>query len=108
MFGTPPWFLANFSCYGSGLDAAAPGVGLISTVPVSGDPNGGYGVMDGTSQASPLACGTLAALLSADPTYRGMAATSARSALARQMLISSLKSFGLGVQYEAGGVPQLP
>ncbi len=108
MFGVPPWFLANFSCYGSGLDCAAPGVGIISTVPVGGNPRGGYAGMDGTSQASPLACGTLAALLSADAPYRAMAPTVARAALARQILVASLKSFGLGVQYEAGGVPQLP
>ncbi|WP_425637391.1 S8 family peptidase [Algoriphagus yeomjeoni] len=44
---------ASFSNYGSPVDFAAPGVGVLSTVP------GGYASYNGTSMASPHVCGLL-------------------------------------------------
>jgi subtilisin family serine protease len=49
---------ASFSNYGSYVDVAAPGVGILSTKPYPTD----YGLMDGTSMATPMVSG-LAALI---------------------------------------------
>jgi thermitase len=55
---------ADFSNYGK-IDVAAPGVGILSTVPISADPDGdGYQAWDGTSMASPHVA-ALAGLLAA-------------------------------------------
>ena len=62
-------FLASFSCFGHTLACAAPGVGIVSTVPDRNGFVGAYMEMDGTSMASPAACGTLAVILSQDATY---------------------------------------
>ncbi len=51
---------AYFSNYGSWIALSAPGVNIYSTIP------GGYGVMSGTSQATPVAAGTAAVILGAD------------------------------------------
>jgi len=45
-------FLASFSCFGPTLACAAPGVGIVSTVPDRDGVAGAYMEMDGTSMAS--------------------------------------------------------
>ena len=52
--------LASFSNYGSTVDLAAPGVNILSTVR-----GGGYGIMDGTSMATPHVTGAAALVLAA-------------------------------------------
>lgn len=55
--------LANFSNYGLlSVDIAAPGAGIVSTVP-----NGGYAVKSGTSMGTPQVSGALALLWAAFP-----------------------------------------
>jgi thermitase len=58
---TPNDRLADFSNYGSWVAIAAPGEGILSTVP-----GGGYATWSGTSMATPLLSGVVALVRSAD------------------------------------------
>lgn len=58
---TPQYKKASFSNYGTSIDAAAPGVKIISTVP------NGYAVWDGTSMAAPLVSGVAAIVKAQNP-----------------------------------------
>ncbi len=55
---------ASFSNHGSWVDLAAPGVDILSTTR-----GGGYGSMQGTSMATPVAAGVAALLLAAHPDW---------------------------------------
>jgi subtilisin family serine protease len=104
-YGEENYYLANFSSFGAELACAAPGVGIISTVP---DPSGQralYAVMDGSSMASPAACGTLAVLLSRDNGYRGLPRNITRSQMARTLLLRNCRPIGLVPKYEGRGIP---
>jgi subtilisin len=103
--GTDNLFLASFSCFGPSLACAAPGVGIVSTVPDKNGFVGAYMEMDGTSMASPAACGTLAVILSRDKIYRSLARNSTRSKRASLLLAQHSKPFGLAVMFEGRGLP---
>lgn len=82
---------AYFSCFGSTVDLAFPGVRIYSTVPT------GYGTMSGTSQASPAAAGTAAVILSADESIRSKNGKAKVDALLSKMKSSTTKSSGSGM-----------
>ncbi len=98
-------FLAVFSCFGQKLACTAPGVGIVSTVPDRAGIVGAYMEMDGTSMASPAACGTLAVILSQDATYRALSRDASRSKKAALLLAQHCKPFGLPVKFEGRGLP---
>ncbi|WP_374562435.1 S8 family serine peptidase [Ideonella sp.] len=60
--GGKPSFLARFSNRGDKVALTAPGVAIVSTIP-----NDRWGVMSGTSMATPVATGVLARRLAASP-----------------------------------------
>jgi len=98
-------FLASFSCFGPTLACAAPGVGIVSTVPDRHGTTGAYMEMDGTSMASPAACGALAAILSRDETYKALPRDASRCKAAAFALAQHCKPFGLPVKFEGRGLP---
>ncbi len=53
---------SSFSNYGEYLDIVAPGSSVYSTLP-----NNGYGMMSGTSMASPIVAGVAALVMAAEP-----------------------------------------
>jgi subtilisin len=63
----PDNYVAGFSNIGSAIALAAPGVGILSTLPGQK-----YGPMSGTSMAAPAATGALARLLSQNADIRKM------------------------------------
>jgi subtilisin len=105
LLGNSNLFLASFSCFGPTLACAGPGVGIISTVPDHGGATGLYMEMDGTSMASPAACGALAAILAADENYGALSRDTSRSTAARSALSQHCELIGLAVQYEGRGLP---
>ena len=100
-------FLAAFSCFGPTLSCAAPGVGIVSTVPDRDGHVGAYMEMDGTSMASPAACGALAVILSQDETYKALPRDASRSKRAALALAQHCKPFGLPVKFEGRGLPKI-
>ncbi|MER6121886.1 S8 family serine peptidase [Streptomyces sp. NPDC001795] len=59
-------FAAPFSCYGPGVDAAAPGVAVLSCAP-----QGGYAALDGTGTASAHVAGLAALVLAHHEEFHG-------------------------------------
>jgi len=104
MFAGDGLFLTSFSNIGPQLLCAAPGNGIISTVPShpGGDPS--YADMSGTSMSAPLTCAALAVLLSRDPVYATMARDTSRSLHARALLVRHARSIGLVATYQGFGL----
>ncbi len=103
--GRDKLFLAAFSCFGPTLACTAPGVGIVSTVP---DRNGyarAYMEMDGTSMASPAACGALAVILSRDKEYKTLPRDISRSRRAALVLAQHSRQIGLPTKFEGHGLP---
>jgi subtilisin len=93
-----PTFLASFSNRGKKVGLTAPGVGIISTIF-----GNRWGVMDGTSMATPIATGVLARRLAASPVL-----TMARNAERAQAIVDLAKSraqdLGLPARMQGAGL----
>jgi subtilisin len=98
-------FLAAFSCFGPALACAAPGVGIVSTVPSRKGSTSPYMEMDGTSMASPAACAALAVMLSKDATYKASPRDLSRTKRAKLVLAQHCKTMALAVDFEGRGLP---
>ena len=107
-FGNDNLFLANFSCFGPEIECCAPGVGIIATVPDRHGNKRSYASMGGTSMASPIVCGTAAAVLSKSSAYKQLPRDETRTQTARLLLRQSCRSIGLSPNYEGSGVPTAP
>jgi hypothetical protein len=94
-------FLAAFSNVGTALDAAAAGVGVVSTVP------GGHAPMSGTSMACPAVTGVLARLLGQSAEVRSMPRNADRADAIKALLFGHARGLGLGgVAFEGKGLPR--
>jgi subtilisin len=98
-------FLASFSCFGPTLACAAPGVGIVSTVPDRDGFVDAHMEMDGTSMASPAACAALAVILSQDALYQVLPRDLSRTLRAKFLLAQHCRHFGLVVDFEGKGLP---
>ena len=103
--GDDQLYLASFSCYGPEVDAAGPGVGILSTVPERHRLKAPRAEMSGTSMASPAVCGALAALLGNDKSYKTLPRDSSRATAARSILRKACREIGLDATFEGYGVP---
>lgn len=59
--------IAPFSTPGASVLVTAPGVAVLSTMPVHGDPADAFGFVSGTSFATPIVSGVVAMMLEANP-----------------------------------------
>jgi subtilisin family serine protease len=91
-------FIADFSNIGPETDLTGPGVGVMSTVP------SGYGVMSGTSMATPAETGAAARLLATKPQILKMPRDQNRAAAMITAIAAACKLLGFGAIYEGKGI----
>jgi len=91
-------FIADFSNIGPETDLTGPGVGVMSTVP------GGYGVMSGTSMATPAETGAAARLLGTKADILRMPRDQNRAAAMITAIAGACKLFGFEAVYEGKGI----
>jgi subtilisin len=98
-FGADPAnFIAAFSDIGPETDFTGPGVGVISTLP------GGYGIMSGTSMATPAEVGAAARVLGANPSILAMSPDANRTAAMLSALARQVQPLGFDATFEGKGI----
>ncbi|KQO76850.1 S8 family serine peptidase [Rhizobium sp. Leaf262] len=103
-YGTGGLFLPTYSNVGRQMAVTAGGSAVISAVPATTDDPAPYADMSGTSMATPVTTGALAARLSQDAVYNTLQRTSARAKYARSILEQSALNIGLAQQYQGHGL----
>ena len=91
--------MASFSNRGTKVALTAPGVGVVSTIFGSR-----WGVMSGTSMATPIATGVLARRLAASPAVRGLPRDAARSAEIVKMALQAAEDIHLPAGMQGKGL----
>ncbi|MEM6455546.1 MAG: S8 family serine peptidase, partial [Acidobacteriota bacterium] len=111
-YGVGGWFLARFSNYGgwpswgSAVAVAAPGVGIVSTVPDVDDRKESFAARSGTSMATPMTCGALATRLAADGDYRKLSRGRHRADRAEAILRAATLPIGTWPFFVGCGLPR--
>lgn len=104
LFGRDQLYAANFTCFGPEVDAIAPGVGIVAPVPSRHGLDSPYAAFDGTSMATPIACGTLARVLAKDTSYQALPRDLTRSQTARAIMSNIARQIGLPTSHEGHGL----
>jgi subtilisin family serine protease len=94
-------FIADFSNVGPETDLTGPGVGVISTVPK------GFGVMSGTSMATPAETGAAARLLANKSDILKMPRDQNRASAMISAIADASKLLGFGATFEGKGIISL-
>ena len=94
-------FIADFSNIGPETDLTGPGVGVMSTLP------GGYGVMSGTSMATPAETGAAARLLATKAAILAMPRDQNRASAMISAIAAACKPLGFGPTFEGKGMIQV-
>jgi subtilisin len=100
-YGKLDSFMARFSNRGIAVDLTGPGVGIVSTMP-----NDRYGVMDGTSMATPVVCGAIARALAADAAVRTMPRDGARADAIEGLARRLGRNLGFAATLQGNGLPR--
>lgn len=103
-YGTGGLFLPTYANVGRQVAVTAGGSAVISTVPAWAGDEAPYADMSGTSMATPVTTGALAAMLSRDAIYRSLQRTPARAKYARSKLEGAALSIGLAQPYQGEGL----
>ncbi len=106
MFGRDGLYLSNFSCFGPEIEAIAPGVGIVSTVPARFGSTTPYAALSGTSMAAPVTTGTLSRALAKDDVYMNLPRDLTRAETARTKLEQICQSIGLHSDFQGHGMPK--
>jgi hypothetical protein len=100
-------FVGSFSNVGPQLYCAAPGNGIVSTVPARGQSATPYADMSGTSMSSPMVAGVLACLLAKDANYQSFPRGAARAMYAKALLAQHILNLGINPLYQGLGLPRM-
>jgi subtilisin family serine protease len=100
-FDGDPCFVARFSNRGPEIDLAAPGLGIVSTLPPDA-----FGVMDGTSMACPVATGALARRLARRPDVLAQARDAARADEIERLALTGNLDLALPRDLQGQGMPR--
>ena len=101
LFDGDPCFVARFSNRGPEIDLAAPGLGIVSTLPPDT-----LGVMDGTSMACPVAAGVLAYRLAKRPDILAQARDTARADEIERLALTDNLDLDLPHDLQGHGMPR--